>query len=349
MGRFGGKLRLKMKKYRIFLWLSAAAVVIAVSGALAVRSAFYGNCVKEDYTLYIYSNTSYAELRTEIGRHISHRKAFDIYARRINLENRFRHGRYVLRVGMSVMDVARMLKLGEQTPVRIVIGNARTAEQLAGKIASQIEADSVSVLAAMNDRTLRKELGFVKDSIIAMFVPNTYEVYWTVAPERLLRRLKSEYDRFWDGGRDAKLARSGLSRYEATTLASIVYEETKMRDEMPKIAGVYMNRLRRGMPLQACPTVKFAMGRFDLRRVLNEHLRYESPYNTYRRRGLPPGPICIPSIAALDAVLDYEKSDYLFFCARPEFDGRHNFARTLKEHNQNSRRYSEELSKRKIK
>lgn len=339
-----------MKSYKRIFGLSAAVVaIVAAVGFVSVRNAFYGSCVKTDYTLYIYGDASYADVREEIAEHISHRGAFDIYARRINLENRFRHGRYVLREGMSVMDVARMIKLGEQTPVRIVIGNARTPEQLAGRIASQIEADSASVLAAMNDRTLRGELGFAGDSIMAMFVPNTYEVYWTVAPERLLRRLKSEYDRFWNGGRDAKLARSGLSRYEATTLASIVYEETKMRDEMPKIAGVYINRLRRGIPLQACPTVKFAMGRFDLRRVLNEHLRYDSPYNTYRRRGLPPGPICVPSIAAIDAVLDFEKSDYLFFCARPEFDGRHNFARTLREHNENSRRYSAELSRRNIK
>lgn len=329
--------------------VAVAAVIIAFAGVLFVRNAFYGNCVVEEYTLYIYDTMSYADLRAEIAEHISHRKAFDIYARRINLENRFRYGRYVLKNGMSVMNIARMLKLGEQTPVRIVIGNARTPEQLAGKIASQIEADSLSVLAAMNDKVLCEELGFVGDSLMAMFVPNTYEVYWTVAPERLLRRLKSEYDRFWTSGRDAKLVRAGLSRYEVMTLASIVYEETKMCDEMPKIAGVYINRLRRGIPLQACPTVKFAMGRFDLRRVLNEHLRYDSPYNTYLHRGLPPGPICVPSIAAIDAVLDYEKSDYLYFCARPEFDGRHNFARTLKEHNENSRRYSTELSRRNIK
>ena len=338
-----------MKNYRTILWLSTVVVVIAVLGVFSVRNAFYGSCVKADYTLYIYDTTSYTNLRSEIADHISHRKAFDIYARRIDLENRFKHGRYVLKKGMSVMDVARMVKLGEQTPVRIVIGNARTSEQFAGRIASQIEADSVSILSAMNNMMLREELGFANDSLMAMFVPNTYEVYWTVAPERLLRRLKSEYDRFWAAGRDAKLVRSGLSRYEVATLASIVYEETKMRDEMPKIAGVYINRLRRGIPLQACPTVKFAMGRFDLRRVLNEHLRYESPYNTYRNRGLPPGPICIPSIAAIDAVLDYEKSDYLYFCARPEFDGRHNFARTLREHNENSRRYSAELARRNIK
>lgn len=337
-----------MKKYKAVLSLSIVVVAIALAGLLVARNAFYGNCVKEGYTLYIYDTTSYANLRAEIAKHISHRCAFDIYARRINLENRFRHGRYVLQDGMSVMDVARMIKLGEQASVRIIIGNARTPEQLAGKIAKQIEADSVSVLAAMNDKMLREELGFAEDSLMAMFVPNTYEVYWTVAPERLLRRMKSEYDRFWAVGRDAKLARTGLSRYEAMTLASIVYEETKMRDEMPKIAGVYMNRLRRGIPLQACPTVKFAMGRFDLRRVLNEHLRYDSPYNTYRRRGLPPGPICVPSIAAIDAVLDYEKSDYLYFCARPELDGRHNFARTLREHNENSRRYSAELARRNI-
>lgn len=338
-----------MKRYGKIVGAAVATVAVAVAAAMVAYHGFYGNCVGEPYTLYIYDTTSYATLRADLAQHIAHKRAFDIYARRINLSETFKHGRYELREGMSVVRVARMLKFGEQSPVRFVISHARTAEQLAGRMAAQIEADSAAVLAAMYDKGLREELGFAKDSIMAMFVPNTYEIYWTTAPEKLLRRLKHEYDRFWQGRRDEALRRTGLSRTEAMTLASIVYEETKQRDEMPKIAGVYINRLRRGMALQACPTVKFALQRFDLRRVLNEHLRYDSPYNTYRHRGLPPGPICIPSIAAIDAVLCYEKSDYLFFCARPEFDGRHNFARTLGEHNANSRRYSAELKRRNIK
>lgn len=339
----------EMRRYKKIVWSVVVVAVAAIATVAVMYRDFYGSCVSEPYTLYIYDTTSYATLRADLEQHIVHKRAFDIYARRINLAGTFKHGRYELREGMSVMRVARMLKFGEQLPVRFVISHARTAEQLAGRMAAQIEADSAAVLAAMYDRQLREELGFGRDSIMAMFIPNTYEIYWTTSPDRLLRRLKREYDRFWQGRRDEALSRTGLSRTEAMTLASIVYEETKQRDEMPKIAGVYINRLHRGMALQACPTVKFAMRRFDLHRVLNEHLRYDSPYNTYRHRGLPPGPICIPSIVAIDAVLGYEKSDYLFFCARPEFDGRHNFARTLGEHATNSRRYSAELKRRNIK
>ncbi len=329
-----------MKK-SLFILLAA----MLAAAAFAVYDAFYGNAVREEYTLYVYEDTGYESLRSEIAGCVAPMWAFDLYAGRISLPERFRRGRYTVREGMSVIRIARMLKLGEQSPVRLVVGEARTLPQLAGKIASQIEADSMSVLAAMRDKALKKELGYVRDSLVAMFVPDTYEVWWNVAPETLLRRLKRESDAFWSGAREEKLRRAGLSRYEAMTLASIVYEETKNRAEMPKIAGVYMNRLRRGMALQACPTVKYAMGRFDLTRVLHEHLRYRSPFNTYLNAGLPPAPICVPSIAAIDAVLDYEKSGFLYFCARPELDGTHNFARTLREHNANAKKYSEALAR----
>ena len=338
-----------MKRLKKIVWSLAVLFFAVAIAAVVMYRDFYGSCVGDKYTLYIYDTTSYATLRADLAQHISHVRAFDVYAKRINLAQNYKHGRYELREGMSVIRLARMLKFGEQSPVRLVIGLARTPEQIAGRIAAQIEADSTAMFTALYDKPLREELGFASDSIIAMFVPNTYEVYWTTTPDNLLRRLRREYDRFWRGARDEKLPRTGLSRTEVMTLASIIYEETKQRDEMPKIAGVYINRLHRGMALQACPTVKFALQRFDLHRVLNEHLRCDSPYNTYRRHGLPPGPICIPSIAAIDAVLNYEKSDYLFFCARPEFDGRHNFARTLAEHAANSRKYSAELKRRNIK
>ena len=182
-----------------------------------------------------------------------------------------------------------------------------------------------------------------------MFIPDTYEFYWTVSPQDFVHRMKREYDRFWTPERDARRQRSGLSRLEVMTLASIVYEETRKTDEMPRIAGVYINRLRRGIPLQADPTVKYAMQDFALRRILYKHLKYPSPYNTYVNKGLPPSPICMPGKNAIEAVLDFEKHDYIFFCARPTFDGYHNFARTLSEHNRNARAYSAELNRRKIK
>ena len=249
---------------------------------------------------------------------------------------------------MNVVEVARMLKLGLQTPVRISVNNVRTSAQLARKLARQIDADSASMMRALTSKELAAEVGFDSLTLFSMFIPDTYEVWWTITPEDFVRRMKREYDRFWTGERDARRARSGLSRLGVMTLASIVYEETRKTDEMPRIAGVYVNRLRRGIPLQADPTIKYAMQDFGLRRILYRHLKYPSPYNTYINKGLPPSPICMPGKNAIDAVLNFEEHDYLYFCARPTFDGYHNFARTLREHNANARAYSAELNRRKI-
>lgn len=315
-------------------------VIFCITGCNLHRAA-------ESKSLYITDETSYDELRDAIfetqGYNYFERIFFDLYAKHLNLDRRYKVGHYKVGNDMSIIEIVRMFALGTQTPINIVISEARTIPQLAGKLSRQIEADSLSLVATFNDKSVRRELGYVRDSLIAMIIPNTYEVYWTITPEQLLRRMKRENEAFWTPSRQQKLAATGLTRYEAMTLASIVYEETKVRDEMPKIAGVYMNRLRKGMPLQACPTVKYAIGDFELRRILHKHLRYKSPFNTYINKGLPPAPICVPSIVAIDAVLNYERSNYLYFCARPEFDGKHNFAHTLKEHNANARRYSEAL------
>lgn len=320
----------------------------AAAALIVLYSAFYGKAFDNETVVYISSETQYdaliEQLRPSLNSNLQ-RLAFDFYAKRLDLEKRFRTGRYMFREGESVIRAVRRLALGEQSPVKLVVGEARTLPQLAGKLASQIEADSATLLSAMRNKRLRKELGFVKDSTIAMFIPNTYEVWWDITPERLLHRIKREYDHFWNEERTAKLKRCGLSKYEAMTLASIVYEEVKIPSEMRMIAGVYINRLRRGIALQACPTVKYAMGDFALQRILHKHLKYRSPFNTYINRGLPPAPICVPSIAAIDAVLNYADHNYLYFCARPELDGRHNFARTLAEHNANSRKYSAAIEK----
>ena len=310
---------------------------------------FYGGCVKEEGSIYIRRDFDYDRVERIVKEHIRHDRAFDIYARRINLENTFRAGHYRLEKGMSVIDVARMLKLGCQTPVRVVINNVRIPAELAGKLSQQLEADSVAWMRALTCDSLARTVGFDSLRLFSMFIPNTYEFYWTVEPENFVRRMRSEYDAFWTNSREEKLTRCRMNRYEVMTLASILYEETKAVDEMPRIAGVYMNRLRKGMPLQACPTVKYALQDFSLRRVLHKHLRYKSPYNTYINKGLPPSPICMPSISAIDAVLDYEEHPYIFFCARPEMDGHHNFARTLKEHNANGRAYAAALNERNIK
>lgn len=332
---------------KILSILLAAVAVAAVAGAMAAVQ-FKGNAVPEEHELYVGSRADYGQLVDSLLPRIRHKAAFRRYARRIDLPETFKPGHYVLRPGMDVVAIARMLKLGMQTPVRVTINNVRTPAQLAQKVARQIDADSAALMAVFTSREMAEEVGFDSVALFSMFIPDTYEFYWTVAPEEFVRRMKREYDRFWTPGRDSLRRRSGLSRLEVLTLASIVYEETRKSDEMPRIAGVYVNRLNRGMRLQADPTVKYAMQDFTLRRILYKHLKYDSPYNTYMNEGLPPSPICMPGKNAIDAVLNFEKHDYIFFCARPEFDGYHNFARTLDEHMKNARAYSAELNKRNI-
>lgn len=343
---------MKKKSPKGFVGVALAVVVFGAVCAAAGYYAFFGKAVDSEIDVRIAADATYDEVVGRIRPALAtdlHRYAFDFYAKRLNLKKRYESGIFSFGEGTSVIRIVRKMVLGEQIPVKLVVGTARTLPHLANKLAKQIDADSAALLAAMRDDSLRKELGFVKDSTIAMFIPNTYEVYWGISPEKLMRRMHKEYNRFWNNERTAKLERCGLSKYEVMTLASIVYEETKARDEMATVAGVYINRLRKNMRLQADPTVKYAMGDFAMKRVLRKHLKYDSPFNTYVNAGLPPAPICIPSIAAIDAVLNYEEHEYEYFCARPEFDGRHNFAKTLDEHNANARKYAEALDKREIK
>lgn len=332
-----------------FIYVFLVLFISLLAAGFVVRQQFYGNAVAEERDLYISGRTDYGGLADSLLPGLEHRRAFGLYARRINLPETFKPGHYVLKPGMSVIEVARMLKLGMQTPVRVTINNVRIPAQLAQKLARQIDADSAAIMQALTSPDVARSVGFDSVTLFSMFIPDTYEFYWTVTPEEFVQRMKREYDRFWTPERDSLRKRSGLSRLGVMTLASIVYEETRKTDEMPRIAGVYVNRLRKGIPLQADPTVKYAMQDFGLRRILYKHLKYPSPYNTYVNKGLPPSPICMPGVNAIDAVLNFERHDYIFFCARPTFDGYHNFARTLREHNANARAYSAELNRRKIK
>ena len=251
---------------------------------------------------------------------------------------------------MNCIQVARMLRLGEQTPKNVVINNARTPQQLAARLALQIEADSAQIASVLLSDSLARVYGFGSPlEMFAVFVPDTYQMYWNTSPQQIVKRMKGEWDKFWTPRRTQLLAQIPLTRMQAVTLASIVYEETRKTDEMPTVAGVYINRLRKGMPLQADPTVKYATGDFKLRRILHKHLKIDSPYNTYKYKGLPPAPICMPSKEAIDAVLGYSKHKYLYFCAREDFSGYHNFAETYSQHLRNARRYSAELNRRGIK
>ncbi len=334
---------------KTLLYIFVAGIMLGAVAAVVGILQFKGNAVERGGEIFVGRNSTYSQLSDSLMPRIRHHAAFNLYARRLDLAERFKPGHYVLEEGMSVIEIARMFKLGLQTPVQVAINNVRIPAQLASKLARQIDADSASIHRAVTSPELARELGFDSVTLFSMFIPDTYEMWWTVTPEELLQRMKREYDNFWTGERDRRRERSGLSRLEVMTLASIVYEETRKVDEMPRIAGVYINRLRKGIPLQADPTVKYAMQDFALRRILYRHLKYPSPYNTYVNKGLPPSPICMPSKDAINAVLDFEKHDYIFFCARPTFDGYHNFARTLREHNANARAYSAELNRRKIK
>lgn len=336
-----------MKK--LLLWIFLVAVAVGAGVAAWGVVSFKGNAVLQEKELYVSRHTDYATLLDSLKPNIKHHFAFDIYAERLNLKESFKKGHYVVKDGMNVIEIVRMLKLGLQTPVNVTMNNVKIPAQLAGKLAVQLEADSVELVNVLTDKALAKKMGFESPlTMFSIFLPNTYEFYWTVKPEEFVERMYKEYKNFWNGARDEKRKRTGLNRVEVATLASIVYEETRKVDEMPRVAGVYMNRLRTGMPLQADPTIKYAMQNFGLRRILKSYLKYDSPYNTYINKGLPPSPICMPSIQAIDAVLNFEKHDYLYFCARPTFDGYHNFAKSYSQHLANARAYQAELNKRKI-
>ncbi len=342
---------MKKQTRTIIIW-SALAFVLLVAGAGAtVLHIARSNAVLHPGSLYVPTGTDYATLLDSLkaGEKIRFVKPFEFYSKRIGLTERVKPGHYTLKEGQSIISLARMLNLGEQTPVNVVVRTSRLPGILASRVATQLEADSASLRAAMQDPALLREYGYANElEMFSMFIPNTYEMWWTATPEEFVARMKREYDRFWNESRTAKLARTRLNRMEAITLASILVEETQKTDEMPTMAGVYINRLRIGMPLEADPTVKYALGDFTLRRILNSDLKAPSPYNTYVNRGLPPTPITMPSIAAIDAVLDFVEHKYIFFCAKEDFSGYHNFAETYSQHRANARRYTAELNRRGI-
>jgi UPF0755 protein len=276
------------------------------------------------------------------------RSTLEWLAKKKNYHNNVRPGRYRLRDGMSNNQLINMLRSGNQVPVNLIFINQRTIEDIASVVSRQIEADSSDISRLARNKEFIESIGFCPASLPALFIPNTYQIYWNTTAEQFFMRMKSEYDRFWNKTRENKLHSINLDRAEVSTLASIIIEETVKYDEMPVIAGVYINRLKRGIPLQADPTIKFAMGDFTVNRILRVHLQIDSPYNTYRHAGLPPGPIVIPPAEAIDAVLNAEKHDYLYFCAREDFSGYHRFAKTLSEHNRNARLYQNALNQRRI-
>ena len=330
---------------RIFLILSAALLLIGgILGYTMYAKAFTANTPSTltNNILLIPTGATFQQVLDSLKAHgqLLHEDRFIWTAGKMNYtDETIRKGRYVLPTSASSKELVSLLRGGKQTPVSLTIQNVRTIEQMCGRVAAKLEFDSLDLMEYLNTR-FDTAAGTVPATRMTRFLPNTYEFYWTATPEEFCKRMLKEYDRFWTEERRQKASAIGLSPEQVYTLASVIEKETNYNPEKTRMAGVYLNRLRDSIPLQADPTIVFALGDFEIRRVLYGHLQVDSPYNTYKNLGLPPGPIFMPSIASIEAVLNREQHDYLYFCARPTEDGPgHAYASSLPAHNENARRY----------
>ncbi len=336
-----------MKKILIYFLVGAICGVAAIFGTSCLNESC--KSVQQKTTIYIPLDASWQQAADSVATAVQDMESFLKVAERENLPATFKPGRYVFTPSNSNKELVRMLQHGWESPMMLTLsGNIRGLEKLSGILGRKLACDSAVFAQYFAKEDVWKDNGFEKETFMAMFLPNTYEVYWTITPDKFVQRMKKEYDKFWTPERTALAQEIGLGKIEVSILASIVCEETNYAPEMPRVAGVYMNRLKKGMRLEADPTVKFALGDPTVKRILFRHLKVDSPYNTYLYAGLPPGPITIPGIKGLDAVLGYENHNYLYFCANSNMDGTHKFARTLSEHNRNARAYQAALNKMKI-
>ena len=314
------------------------------------RTFFAPNFTGNEKYLYIKTGSNLDVLINELERKglVNNIGSFKDAATKMKLSESLKPGRYLLKKAMTNRAVVNMIKAGNQDPIKLKVHNLRTKQNFAAFLAKNLEADSTQFVNVLDSSDLITKYGFSQDNIYTMFIPNTYNVYWNVAPVDFFKRMKNEYDTFWTTARKQKAASLNLTPIQVTILASIVDGEALYDKEMPIIAGLYLNRLNKGQLLQADPTVIFANGDFTVKRVTNKLLQTPSLYNTYKYAGLPPGPIMMPSISAIDAVLNRDKNNYIYMCAKEDFSGYHNFSATQEEHNANARKYREALNKRKI-
>lgn len=335
--------------------LNVIPIILAV--AIFILYSYYTtynkpNSTKGTHYLYIYSFAKYSDILDSLKTNelIINLRSFERAAKKMDLEHTFKAGRYKVEEGMSNKQIITKIILNDQAPLNLVIAESiRNREKLAKIIDNKIERNYEEIIAALNNDSIIRKYGFNNHTFISMFLPYTYEIYWTTTLNDLLDKFKNSYDKFWNKERVEKAKKLGMSKSEVATLASIVYQESKVSQEQPIIAGVYINRIRRGIPLQADPTIIFALNDYSIRRVLKRHLEVKSPYNTYKIKGLPPGPISLAPLSTVDAVLNYTKHKYMYFCASPEFNGRHLFAETLAGHNKNALAYRRALNLRNIK
>ena len=334
--------------------------VIAISLIIGVLSIYYilffpniSAKTDEKAYLYIYPNSTFATVVGGISQkaEISNSATFNLTAKLLKYNNKtIRAGRYEIPKQTGNMAFLRMLRNGQQTPVKLSFNNIRTGEQLAGRLGEQLLTDSLTFINLLNDSAFLAQYNFTPENAKAMFIPDTYDIYWTIKPQDFFKRMDNEYQAFWTESRKQKAAAIPLTPLQVSVLASIVEEESNNQAERPIIAGLYINRLKNDLKLQADPTVKYALGDFGLRRIMvSDILKARNPYNTYLYHGLPPAPIRIASKSAIDAVLNFVHHNYLYMCAKETFDGTHNFAVTYAEHQQNAKKYQQALNARNIK
>ena len=349
-----------MRKKKSFFkkFILSLVCILFLSGAI-MASVFYGRIYQSNVSLdyqkevfiYIPTGASFEDVLqqlTDEGIIISS-SSFRWISERKHYTKNIKSGRYLVKDGMNNNELVNLFRSGRQTPVNVVFNNVRTKEEFAGKISHQIELDSAQILEAMLDTTFLNSLGLDTFTVSSLFIPNTYEFYWNTTVTSFLSRMVAEHHHFWNDSRIKKARNLKLTKEEVVILASIVEKETLQKSEQPIVAGLYINRLKKRMKLQSDPTVIYAIGDFSIRRVLKKDLKYDSPYNTYKYRGLPIGPISLPSISAIDAVLNYQKHEYLYMCAKEDFSGYHNFAKSVKQHYANAAKYRKALNTKNIK
>jgi len=343
------------RKTKLILWL----IIIFIFAALAlIANNFYGVFFranielndKEFVIIYIPTGSDFdqvCEILSNDGGLMSVEQ-FRFTSKQKGYIDNVKPGRYKIRNHFSNSSLVNMLRAGNQEPLNLTFNNVRTMNDLAEKLSKQLEFSTDSILKVLKNDSIAKSYGFTPEEFPVMFIPNTYQVLWNISPEKFTDRMHREYSTFWSDERINLAAEINLTPIQVSILASIVISETTKKDEMSKVAGVYINRLNRGMKLEADPTVKFAIGDFELKRILFRHLEFDSPYNTYLYPGLPPGPIYLPDGHAIDAVLNYEKHGFIFMCAKDDFSGYHAFAKTNAEHQRNAQRYHAALNRAKI-
>ena len=344
----------KKLSFKAKIAIALAVFVVIILGITAVNYylKFFGpNVTDNEQYLYIPTGSSFSDVYRTIRENeiVNDTTTFLWSAQNMEYPGKVKPGRYRLEKGMSNRKLINMLKAGNQEPVKLAFQNVRLKNTLAGMIAQKLETDSASIINLLDSAAYVNKLGFDTNSVYVMFIPNSYEFYWNTSAEKFVSRMHDEYQKFWNDDRKAKARNIGLTPVQVSILASIVDAEALHDKEMPAIAGLYMNRYNKGMRLEADPTVIYANNDFGIRRVLNKHLRKVSPYNTYLNKGLPPGPISMPSINAIDAVLNFTKHDYIYMCAKEDFSGYHAFASTLQQHLVNARKFQQALNERNIK